>query len=443
MASVLACPTAEIEWVPTDMTKDGAGNILTKTSETPASGGTVVTETRTYNNLNQLTQNVVNTVTQSPYSNTTVTWTFTWDASGNMHTRSDGTNTTTYTWDEDNRLTQVSLPGGASVSYTYSQDIIGRMLSRTDINGTALFVWDRADCVQETDYQGNVTRYYLPDGQLLGFDRQGISYQIHADAVASVRKVTDPNGSVVATYDFDAWGSPLASTADSIPGGLQYRFVGALGMRWDATTGLYYARARWYDPSLGRFISRDQRKKDNRYIYSLNNPLRYIDANGLDATAPDKQTLHKQQQIYKDLHPGARECAPEDPGYNCVNFAFNFSGLTNAPPGNWNPNQSMLGQLSGPGGPLEQVDYPRPGDIVTYEPYGQFKHIAVVTCVAGRDITVEGKIGDLGVFESGLTDLSPTYLEGGHFSGRFFRVKGHRGANGQPGIPRSHCGCPQ
>jgi RHS repeat-associated protein len=280
MASVLACPTAELEWVPTDMTKDGAGNIVSKVTETPASGGTVITETRTFNNLNQLTQNVVNTVTTSPYSNTTVTWTLTYDASGNLHTKSDGTNLTTYTWDEDNRLTQVSLPGGATISYTY--DVAGRMLTRTDWNGTSTFVWNGTDCTQETDYQGNVTRYCVVNGTLMSFDRQGTVYQIHADALGSVRKVTDPSGSVMATYDFDAWGSPLASTSDSIPnGGLEYRFVGAYGLRWDSATTLFYVRQRWYDPAVGRFVSRDSNKSLlNTYAYALNNPTRLVDIDG-------------------------------------------------------------------------------------------------------------------------------------------------------------------
>jgi RHS repeat-associated protein len=289
MASVLACPTAELEWVPTDMTKDGAGNIVSKVTETPASGGTVITETRTYNNLNQLTQNVVNTVTQSPYSNTTVTWTLTYDASGNLYTKSDGTNTTTYTWDEDNRLTQVALPGGATVSYTY--DSLSRMLTRTDSNGTSQFVWDRDYVTQETDYQGIVTRYYVVRGQIMSFDRQGTAYQVHWDVLGSIRKVTDPSGSVIATCDLDAWGTQLASSSDSIPsGGLAYRFMGALGVRWDAATGVYYVKSRWYDPSMGRFISRERKSTANQYRYALNNPVDYVDSTGNDASSPPPLT---------------------------------------------------------------------------------------------------------------------------------------------------------
>src|SRR5579872_4717130 len=129
------------------------------------------------------------------------------------------------------------------------------------------------DCVQETDASGNVTRYYVVNGELMAFDRQGTVYQVHSDALTSVRKVTDPTGTVVATYDFDAYGNQLASTSDSIPnGGLQYRFVGALGVRWDADTGMYYMRQRWYDPGLGRFLSKDPMRTKNRYAYAGNNP---------------------------------------------------------------------------------------------------------------------------------------------------------------------------
>jgi RHS repeat-associated protein len=257
---------------------DGAGNMTSKVTE--VYGSTTVTETRTVNNLNQITANSV-------VGATTVDWTYDWDDSGNMMSRSDGTNTTTYTWDEDNRLTLVTLPDTSTMAYTY--DSMFRMLTRklsTDANPTT-FVWDGMNCIQETDPAGNVTRYYCPKGSLLSIDRTvsatTTTYQVHLDAIQSVRKVTDSSGTVVATYDFDAYGNALASTSDSVPnGGLQYRFVGGLGVRWDATTGLYYMRSRWYDPVLGRFMGRDPKRKANRYAYARSMPTRMIDPSGRD-----------------------------------------------------------------------------------------------------------------------------------------------------------------
>lgn len=268
----------------TAYTYDEAGNMTVKVTETPTSSGTTVTETRDssgwsagdrINNLNQIMRNDINTVVTSPSSNTTVTWRYTYDSNGCMKTKTDGTNLTTYNWDEDNRLTSVQLPGGSTVSYTY--DVMGRMITRTDSLGTTSFVWSGMNCVQETDHAGNITRYYIGHG-ITSFKRGTSTYQIVSDAIGAIRKVTDASGAVVATYDYDAWGNLLASTSD--PLNFPYRWVGAFGVRWDAATGLYYMRQRWYDPQIGRFISRDRGQGYNRYNYVNNAPTVAIDPAG-------------------------------------------------------------------------------------------------------------------------------------------------------------------
>jgi RHS repeat-associated protein len=218
-------------------------------------------------------------------------------------TNSTTSQTTTYAWDEDNRLTLVTLPSTATVAYTY--DVRGRMLTRTDSTGTTRFVWAGMACVEETDASGNVTRYDMPDGVLRSFDRNGTVYQVFGDALGSVRLVTDTSGTVKASYQYDSYGNQLPSTSDSIPnGGLQYRFVGAFGVRWDAGTGLYYMRARWYDPTLQRFLSRDPVRSIHRYMYAANSPSNYIDPSGLiclpSLAGNDAISDKDLQQAYND-----------------------------------------------------------------------------------------------------------------------------------------------
>ncbi|MHB2018562.1 MAG: RHS repeat-associated core domain-containing protein [Candidatus Xenobia bacterium] len=96
--------------------------------------------------------------------------------------------------------------------------------------------------------------------------------------------MTNSSGTVVGTFDQDSWGNSLSSTSDSVPnGGFLYRWIGALGVRYDSDTELYYMRQRWYDPGLGRFISRDPlRKKSNAYLYSRSNPVSLTDPTGMD-----------------------------------------------------------------------------------------------------------------------------------------------------------------
>jgi RHS repeat-associated protein len=79
-------------------------------------------------------------------------------------------------------------------------------------------------------------------------------------------------GVITYTYDYDAFGNKINSTG-STPNNYLYR-----GEQYDSDLGLYYLRARYYNPLTGRFMSRDP-----------NNPGPF-DSNGNPA---DPKTLHK------------------------------------------------------------------------------------------------------------------------------------------------------
>jgi RHS repeat-associated protein len=208
------------------------------------------------------------------------------------------------------------------------------MIARTDGTGTTTFVWDGMDCVMETDPSGNVTRYYVIGGLVMSFDRtsSGVTttYQLHCDALACIRKVTETHGNVVATYDFDAYGNPLTSTSDATPnGGLQYRFVGGLGVRWDAGVGLYYMRHRWYDPVLKRFLSRDPlHNPSSTYTYCEDRPTSYLDPEGL--YTPTQDLLNElTARGYQN---------PQQFIFQCIQAALD---LLAHPTGNYRPNISV------------------------------------------------------------------------------------------------------
>src|SRR5207249_6954717 len=96
----------------------------------------------------------------------------------------------------------------------------------------------------------------------------------HPDGLGSTIAVTDEQGRPRAAYQYDPWGN-LEIAVGSVPN----RFL-FTGEERDSGTGLYYLRARWYDPSVGRFISRDQflgfadqPASLHPYTYVMNNPI--------------------------------------------------------------------------------------------------------------------------------------------------------------------------
>ena len=89
------------------------------------------------------------------------------------------------------------------------------------------------------------------DEPLAEENQSGALTYYHADGLGSIAKLTNAAGAVALTRQYDAWGN---LDADGIQPG--YAFT---GREWngDFPIGLYYYRARYYDPKIGRFISED------------------------------------------------------------------------------------------------------------------------------------------------------------------------------------------
>lgn len=229
------------------------------------------------NNLNQLMRRDVTD------SGGTLTWRYEWDPDGNMTGKTNGTDTFDYTWSDEGRLTRVEGPGGLDIEYKY--DSMGRMLRRVDGADSWAFEWNGWDLVRETAPDGTVTRYFCPERFLHRFQRGTNYYSVHADALGCVRTITDAAGRVVSRFDYGAYGEELQTSTGSVSGSFPYGFGGAHGCRTDRDLELIYMRNRWYDGSLGRFLSRDPIGVAgglNYYSYASGNPVSRVDPSGLD-----------------------------------------------------------------------------------------------------------------------------------------------------------------
>jgi len=103
------------------------------------------------------------------------------------------------------------------------------------------------------------------------------------DHLGSVRLVIDSNCNIVEQYEYSTYGeltikNGSGQTISTSSFGNRHTYT---GREWDENLGLYYYRARWYDPSIRRFTQKDIVHFTNRYIYVQNNPMNYIDPFGL------------------------------------------------------------------------------------------------------------------------------------------------------------------
>ncbi|MFZ3200418.1 MAG: RHS repeat-associated core domain-containing protein [Candidatus Acidiferrales bacterium] len=290
-------------------TVDNAGNRTAKTDDLAG-----VTSNYTYDPIYELTQvqkasSTTESYSYDPVGNRTASLgvssyttnssnemtatsnaSYTYDSNGNETSKTDSTGTTNYAWDYENRLTQVTLPGqGGTVQFRY--DPFGRRIEKISPNATSIFAYDGPNLIETVNSTGGVVARYTQGQNIdepLAESRSGTVSYYEQDGLSSVTSLTASNGSLAQSYTYDSLGNTTNSS------GSLTNFFRYAGREFDTETGLYCDRARYFDPTTGRFLSEDPlgfaADGVNFYEYAYDNPTDFTDPLGLQGLTPTGPT---------------------------------------------------------------------------------------------------------------------------------------------------------
>ena len=246
---------------------------------------------------------------------------YAYDKAGNRIRKTDAQGETRYLYNEKNQLVEEESPADRK---QFSYDRQGGIIEEKNAAGIRLFSYNsrhqqtrvetETGSVQENRYDaeglrfellenGRRTSFVYHNGELLqeeGREEQGTSYHLgagmeafrrgqelsyyHRDEQLSTVFVTDGQGEIRNSYQYDAFGIPLETT-EQLNNRIRYT-----GQQYDELTEQYYLRARYYNPVAGRFMQEDVYQGDglNLYAYCGNNPVVYDDPSGYASTSTGK-----------------------------------------------------------------------------------------------------------------------------------------------------------
>jgi len=210
---------------------------------------------------------------------------FSYDAAGNMTVRAvAGSPDRYYEYDVANRLVALR-DGGSNLVARYAYDYEGRRIMK-DVGGVrTYFFYSDQGLVAEFDSAGNAVRSY---GYGIGgawgsnplFMRTGTTYHYYInDRLGAPRLMVNRNGAVTWRATLSAFGRTTVDPASVVDNPLRFS-----SQYYDAESGLHYNTRRYFDPELGRYLSRDPVEESgggNMYVFSNNDGINNIDPMGL------------------------------------------------------------------------------------------------------------------------------------------------------------------
>lgn len=278
---------------------------------------------------------------------------FSYDRQGGIIEEKNAAGIRLFSYNSRHQQTRVEIENGNVQENRY--DAEGLRFELLENGRRTSFVYHNGELLQEEGREEQGTSYHLGAGMEAFRRGQELSYYQRDEQLSTVF-VTDGQGEIRNSYQYDAFGIPLETT-EQLNNRIRYT-----GQQYDELTQQYYLRARYYNPVAGRFMQEDVYQGDglNLYAYCGNNPVVYDDPSGYE-----RKACPPQGKISESVdESGSKTDVTTGLGYDAGDTPVRIDGdwtendmkqalLGHPPRGLGSPDIHHGGQM--PGGALHEV----------------------------------------------------------------------------------------